>query len=447
MKPSLTCSSMDSNVFEMEHEDGLLDGDFPTSDEADALLREDEPDHVNDASPDSPTAAVRSAIEAQIAENLDNLSTASIFVTAVNKDDNVVSAPTLAPVLPLPLLKKPQPLFPDGLPYSTTSVSSAGSTSSNTSGNARGYFTASRNEISKVPGVNPINPKPDKPTYATKARSPPKARVLVQNILYVYSTSDSKKALSLSDWEAIDNHLILKEVSQEPGNSVKIAKSGYDSVHKCGYIACKNLVSENWVKDVIRCLGGGPNLPSPFRAWSKGEQPETRICRLFFPSRFDCLNDNMLVPTLLRHNPSLRQGTITLKDSEMVQGGRAIFLEMDAASYGYAKSRDHKLEFTMMDVDCQLYIPPKKAKKPDGPPTTTMPSTTSPVGTDNPVPIAPIQRHSADPRLAKTLAHAQNNLSVKSTPEKRKRETPGLAPNTFTDSAKKVVASTKPQKE
>ena len=76
-----------------------------------------------------------------------------------------------------------------------------------------------------------------------------------------------------------------------------------------------------------------------------------------------------------------------------------------------------------------------------------MTSTTSPAGIDNPAPIAPIQRHSADPRLAKTLAHAQNNLSVKSTPEKRKRETPGLAPNTFTDSAKKAAASTKSQKE
>ena len=265
-KFSLSPSSR-MDQFEMEHEDGLLEGEFPTSDEADALLRDDEPDQERDALLDSPTAAVRSAIEAQIAENLDNLSTAAIFVTTVNKDDTNASAPppTLAPFTPpLPLLKKPQPLFPDGLPYSNAGASSSSSTSSITSGNSRGYFTTPRSEASKVPGVNPINPKPVKPTYASKAKSPPKARVLVQNILYVYSTSDSKKALSLKDWEAIDNHLILKEVSQEPGNSVKIAKSGYDSAHNCGYIACKNLASENWVKDVIRCLGGGDQtFPAP----------------------------------------------------------------------------------------------------------------------------------------------------------------------------------------
>ena len=447
--PSL--SSMDDNLLEMDQEDVPILDSFPTSDEADALLREDAPCKPpsissDESAPSSPTAAVTSAIEAQIAENLSTLSTFNIVHDNSNKDNVAVSAPapTLTPFsAPPPLLKKPQPLFPDGLPFSTMGVSPASSTSSS-SGNARGYFTAPRSEASKVPGVIPINPKP-KPTYATKAKSPPKARVQVQNILYVYSTSDSKKDLSPGDWETIDQHLILKEVSQEPGNCVKIAKSGYDSVHKCGYIACKNLVSENWVKDVIRCLGGGPNLPSPFRAWSRGEQPETRVCRLFFPTRFDCLHDNMLVPILLRHNPSLSRGTFSLKESEIVQGGRAIFLEMDAASYGYVKSKDHKLEFTMMDVDCQLFVP-KKAKKPNLPHITTMPPTTTSI-TDNPAPIAPTQSQTADPRLAKTLAHAQNNPLVKSTPEKRKRETPGLATSTFIDSAKKVVVSKKPQKE
>ena len=103
------------------------------------------------------------------------------------------------------------------------------------------------------------------------------------------------------------------------------------------------------------------------------------------------------------------------------------------------------MEFTMMDVDCQLFFP-KKAKKPNLSHIPTMPPTTTSI-TDNPAPIAPTQSQTADPRLAKTLAHAQNNPLVKSTPEKRKRETPGLATSTFIDSAKKVVVSKKPQKE
>ena len=36
-----------------------------------------------------------------------------------------------------------------------------------------------------------------------------------------------------------------------------------------------------------------------FRAWSKGEQPEVRLCRLFFPARLDCLQDDRLIPLLL----------------------------------------------------------------------------------------------------------------------------------------------------
>ena len=72
-----------------------------------------------------------------------------------------------------------------------------------------------------------------------------------------------------------------------------------------------------------------------FRAWSKGEQPEVRLCRLFFPTRFDCLADDRLIPLLRKHNPSLGHATLVLKSSDQVQGGRAIFVEMDAASYGF----------------------------------------------------------------------------------------------------------------
>jgi hypothetical protein len=134
---------------------------------------------------------------------------------------------------------------------------------------------------------------------------------------------------------------------------VRIANSGYDAAHRCGYIACRDLASENWCKNLIGMGGIGR-----FRAWAKGEHPVVRTCRLFFPSRFDALSDDKLILLLKRHNPALQKGIVTLKSSSIVQGGRAIFLDLDTNLYAYVKSKGHKVEFSMMDIDCQLYIPP-----------------------------------------------------------------------------------------
>ena len=63
---------------------------------------------------------------------------------------------------------------------------------------------------------------------------------------------------------------------------------------------------------------------------------------------------------LIKHNPPLLRGTLTLKHSEDVPNGRAVFVEFDTDSYSYTKSKGHKLEFPLMDIDCQVYIPPKR---------------------------------------------------------------------------------------
>ena len=58
---------MDNHLLDLVNgEEALIDG-TPTSEEVDALFKDDD-------FPDSPTAAVKSAIEAQIAKNLDTLS-------------------------------------------------------------------------------------------------------------------------------------------------------------------------------------------------------------------------------------------------------------------------------------------------------------------------------------------------------------------------------------
>ena len=106
---------MDSiDLLEAAQGDEILE--LPTIEEAEALLRDDGEDTSN-PDPDSPTAAVKSAIEARIAENLVSLDSTLIS----NIDSNIVSNKDTA-VLPTPpqqiLPKKPQPLFPEGLPLS-----------------------------------------------------------------------------------------------------------------------------------------------------------------------------------------------------------------------------------------------------------------------------------------------------------------------------------------
>ena len=341
LSKSSTFSRMDSDLLELACGEEYVEP--PTADEAEAMLMEEtETASTSDqhSVPSSPTAAVKAAIEAKIVENIDTL-----FVNNVHVDCNKkpVPSPSLAPFLAPP--KKPQPLFPEGFPPLTSNRPPNSS--------ARGYFTSpvgvqggnanSRNDATK-----------NKSTYATKTKTPPKGKVLVQNILYVYATKFSKKSLTPWEWASVDNHLIerLNALNLDDTNLIRIANSGYDVTHKCGFVACRDQASEVWVKAALEV--------TPFRAWSKGEQPEVRLCRLFFPARFDCLQDDRLIPLLCKYNPPLKQATLTLKSSDLVQGGRAIFLEMDSATYGFVKSKQHKLEFTMMDIDCQPVFPTKK---------------------------------------------------------------------------------------
>ena len=339
--------------------DGDLPMETPTSDEVEELLREDSsaaqapslaketlPSPSASVAPDSPTAAVKSAIEAKIAENLDNLLDDPIFVIDANKNDST-QLPTAPTPAPTPCLVKPKPtpvpLVPNGLPIFS---------------NRYGRGQSSGAGVPPGSGVS-TEPNKNKSTYAAKAKTPPKR---VDNILFIYSTSTSKQPLAYGDWEQIDLHLLNKLASPGSGDPVaRIANSGYDVTHKCGFIACRDLITENWCKSVILRLGGGLGRGvGAYRAWSRGEQPEARLCRFYFPTRFDGLNDDQIISLLVRHNPPFKNATLTLKRSEMVRGGRAIFIELDPDAYSYAKSRGYKVEFALMDIDCQLFVPPTK---------------------------------------------------------------------------------------
>ena len=324
LSPSaLSCYRMDASLLEPTADE--VDIDPQTLEEMEDLLREDPPIVQTTGSAqteaNSPTAAVKAAIEAKIAEEMS--SEIQLFDANTKIDANKKYSTPLPP--------GPRPLFPNGLPV----------------------FEKSKPKATVHLKSN------DNSTYAAKASSPPKnRREIVENILFVYATHTTKAPLSLSNWGLIDKGLIELLVNQDPTNPTmaRIANSGYDAAHRCGFIACRDKASEDWCKAAIRRISSG----GIFRAWAKGEQPETRLVRLFFPSRFDQLSEEQLIPLIKRYNAPLMRGNITMTNSEEVQGGRAVYLELDLDSFSYVRSRSYKVEFIMMDIDCQMYVPYKK---------------------------------------------------------------------------------------
>ena len=144
----------------------------------------------------------------------------------------------------------------------------------------------------------------------------------------------AKAPIGPHDWALIDGHLVDGIIRQGEIDQtlIKIQGSGYDSKQLSGYIACRDLASEVWVKKLISSITGGCG---GYRAWAKGEKPtpEAVLCRLFLPARFDKLNEAAALRQLVRFNPEIKLESLAIKKSEPVQGGRAIHLEMDLPTY------------------------------------------------------------------------------------------------------------------
>jgi hypothetical protein len=147
----------------------------------------------------------------------------------------------------------------------------------------------------------------------------------------------------------VDEQLILGLINHP--DPVQIASSSYNSKHWFGFVACMDIESQNWVKKLVLGMRGNS---VGYRAWSRDEKPLLPICRLFLPSRFDGLDEEVTLKQLLKYNPSLQAGSVDLKESEVVQGGRALYLEMTPDAYDYVRSRGHRLCFLATFVDCQL---------------------------------------------------------------------------------------------
>jgi hypothetical protein len=218
-------------------------------------------------------------------------------------------------------------------------------------------------------GTGPKDKRPstsssfNKPSYASKAAKPgekvrPKKEI-VEDFLHIYASRNRKIPITRALWEHVDGEMIslLAELAEQghsnPG--AKVAHSGFDAFHLCGFIACRDTTSADWYKEKIAEVKG-PDGES-FRAWSKSDAPISRLCRVYIPERFRKINDDRILPILTGLNLPLQNGEISLKEISMVHGGRAAFIDVDMDTYSFIRSNTYKLEWLMGSVDCHGVAP------------------------------------------------------------------------------------------
>lgn len=161
-----------------------------------------------------------------------------------------------------------------------------------------------------------------------------------------------------------------------------------------------------------------------FRAWSRDEKPEVKLCRLFIPARFEDLSDSVILTQLVRYNPFIKD-KFTHKQTSQEQRGRAIFMEIEPSTYTTIYKMGRKLHFLAMDLDCQLYNGTSRPRKVglgmrvDGVTritqatssvATPITNSTTQQSTSFKAPLAPTQIK--DPRLSKRLEIAEKQKQL-----------------------------------
>lgn len=278
-----------------------------------------------------------------------------------------------------------------------------------------------------------------KPTYASAAT---KAKERVEDILHVYSSQTKKNQISADVWERIMEELISIHYNSvlskaiDP-KAIRVAHAGYDEKHACGFIACRDEVSAGWHKKAVSTIRLGGSV---FRAWAKGDIPPVRLTRIYLPLRFHNLEAEDIINLLKAYNSELKDGELTFKRMEnLLQGGRALFLEMDQDSYTHVRNKHYKLEFIMGDLDCHgvnIINPTTSSKGKDAKPTssdtksstdlTSSPATSQQPASDTRSGITAILPANAISELAK-ISHATSSARD---PRLAKKESINVEPAT-----------------
>jgi hypothetical protein len=127
-----------------------------------------------------------------------------------------------------------------------------------------------------------------------------------------------------------------------------VARSGYDTVHKCGFIAAESVASAEWHKRIVSSFDANG---MKFRAWARGEFPTLFQIRVHLPMKYNIIPSTDSTKLLTAYNPYLASGTFELLREEPVGEGRALFCSLDRGAF--LKVREtYKLNFPLGKVDC-----------------------------------------------------------------------------------------------
>ena len=227
-----------------------------------------------------------------------------------------------------------------------------------------------RDNNSEKPKPDKTKPVPLMSIKTTYARAASKQKERVEYLLHVYSSKNKKSPISQCEWDYILEILIDLHTSQvlegriNP-KEVSVAHTGFDDKHHCGFIACRNEESAAWHKKAVETVTGSDGLV--FRAWAKGDLPQVRLCRIYLPARFDRIPVDKVIPLIKAYNSELKESDISLKKADTLQGGRALFVEIDQDSYTHIRTKQYKLEFVLGDIDCHgVAVNPPPTAAPQG---------------------------------------------------------------------------------
>ena len=211
-------------------------GETPTSSPSAAMKVAEEAQLIEHGSPsyaspdgrDPEETAFSALLDAKI-KNLEEQNTALLELAAKTMPKARTSLLSQSTAQKSSTSDKPSSGVTDGAnPWIPVSSSSRGA-------KAKGEIRISSGAGHMAPGAETGNPKS---TYAEKAKNQETPKEMVSHMLYVYATKLRKAPLAINDWKLIDDQLIDGLINDP--DSINIAKSGYDSTYRCGYIACRD---------------------------------------------------------------------------------------------------------------------------------------------------------------------------------------------------------------
>jgi hypothetical protein len=178
-----------------------------------------------------------------------------------------------------------------------------------------------------------------------------------------------------------------------------VARSGYDTTHKCGFIAAESIASAEWHKRIVLSFN---KEGKKFRAWARGEHPTLFQIRIYLPMKYNIISSINSTQILINYNPFLKSGTFELLREEPSGEGRALFFSVSREAFLQIRET-YKLNFPLGKLDCN-----------NATPKTLNPVTTRPINpTFTQIPLPPVKNQN---QIDQAIQALSTPLPTSSTP-------------------------------